>query len=149
MSNRSLNSALSRAAALLVLLIALALPGPAPHAAPSKPEFVDLKVIVIPVIFHRRLSGHFIFEVVLELEEGVKREDIMVFEPRMRDAIITDMKRYTELHPDILARADMARLKRVLQAAVARTAGEGLVRDVLFEHVYQRANPHQAVTTAG
>lgn len=149
MPYRSLISWLGRAATVVIVLSALAAPATMPLAAPAKPEFVEIKAIVIPVIHHRELSGHFIFEIVLELEEGVQREDIMAFEPRMRDAMITDMKRYAERHPDILDRADMGRMKRVLQAAIERIAGEGLVRDVLFEHIYQRSNPYHAVSAAG
>lgn len=145
---RSYRAALVRAGALLLLATAVAWPGAAPRAEPGGgPEFVDLKAVVIPVISRRQLTGHFIFEIVLELQEGVMREDIMVYEPRMRDAMITDMKRYTERHPGILERADLPKMKRVLSAAVERTAGEGLVRDVLFEHIYQRTNPYQAVTS--
>jgi len=135
-------------AARIALLFALAWPGAAPRAE-DEPEFYDLKVMVVPVLSQRQLLGHFNFLAVLELEDGVVRDDVTPYIPRLRDAMFEDMKRYVDRHSDILERVDLVRVKRVLQRAAERVMGEGLVREVLLTAVYQRPSPPQAIMPAG
>ncbi len=125
-------------AALIVFLCVLAWPGAAPRAE-GDPEFYDMKIMVVPVLSQRRILGHFNFSAVLELEDGIGRDEILPYIPRLRDAMLEDMKRYVDRHSDILERVDLVRVKRVLQRAAERVTGEGLIREVLLAAVSQRS----------
>ncbi len=104
----------------------------------SKPEYYDMRRLIVPVLEGDRLAGQISIIVVLELAEDADTDDISALERRLRNEYLMAMKEFADRRPGVLRSINVTAVKKLLLSVSKRVLGPGQVRAVLVQSVILR-----------
>ncbi|MEO5373269.1 MAG: hypothetical protein H7840_03200 [Alphaproteobacteria bacterium] len=110
-------------------------PPPPPPPAPS--SYVEMEQFVVPIIVNGTLKGSILIEVRLEVDPHGKSH-VEQSMPLIHDAIIRGLYDFLPKHMEDRRTADLQVLKAEIQRICTRVVGEGIIRAVLVQNVYNR-----------
>lgn len=105
---------------------------------PPDPVYVDFDPLRVPVIRNGQLDQTITMIIVLQVEGTEQGDRVIANSPRLMDQFLQEL--YGGLNADTVLDGDVVRvsaIKPLVQRAVDRVMGDGVVQDVLIQAVNQ------------
>ncbi len=104
----------------------------------AKVRFVELDVIVLPIIREGQVTLHVSTSVIVELAEPIDKERARGFSPRLRDAMLSELHRIYAIRYVQERGYDLPIVKRRLSQAAERVFGQGSVKGIILKDLSKR-----------
>lgn len=104
---------------------------------PPKIAYVDMDSLSIPVFIPDAKPRQVFMTLRLETSES-KFKDVKALEPKIRDALLTDLHNVLPQHLKTRQTTDLSQLKPRMIDAIAKVMGRGVVTDVLVVEILER-----------
>ena len=111
---------------------------------PDAGQFVKMHPMMIPVIQNRQLMSTYVIQLVVETPSVHDGDEVRKIQPRVRDALLTDMYGIFSLVWDRDRRIHLSDFKTRLRRTAQKAAGKSRVKDVLIQAFQrQQSNRHR------
>lgn len=111
---------------------------------PDAGQFVKMHPMIIPVVQNRQLMGTYVIGLVIETPSVHDGDEVRKIQPRVRDALLTDMYGIFSLVWDQNRRIHLSDFKTRLRHTAQKAAGKSRVKDVLIQSFQrQKSNRYQ------
>src|SRR5579871_5919673 len=109
-----------------------------PGAAENGPPYVRFDPIFISVIDGNRVARQIGVTLVLELLDVKSKPDVEAMHKQLNDAFFRELYGFFQTKAGAAGKVDEVYLKRRLLATAGKIVGQGIVKEVLVEQLFER-----------